>query len=249
MTSKSKVYQVSDETFKKIIANANSYSDCLRALGLTTHGGSSLDVLKRRISELKCSTEHFGTMQIKSPNAKYDLDEILVENSTYAGISRLKIRLVNEGRLEYKCAYCGNIGEWQGQKLTLQLDHVNGKNNDHRIENLRFLCPNCHSITETYAGKNKTHIPAKQYYCIDCGKQVSIKGTVRCIECNAKNNRKIKRPSREELKNMIRSTSFVAIGRQFNVSDNTIRKWCKSYNLPLQVSEIKTYSEEEWKKV
>ena len=81
--------------------------------------------------------------------------KILVENSTYANISRLKIRLINEGRLEYKCACCGNIGEWQGQKLTLQLDHINGKNNDHRIENLRFLCPNCHSITETYAGKNK----------------------------------------------------------------------------------------------
>lgn len=57
--------------------------------------------------------------------------------------------------LEYKCAFCGNTGEWLGQKLTLQLDHINGKNNDYRIENLRFLCPNCHSITPTYAGKNK----------------------------------------------------------------------------------------------
>ena len=155
MASKSKVYQVSDEVFKKIVANANTYSDCLRALELTTRGGSSLDILKRRIAELNCSTKHFGTLQMKSPNAKYDLDEILVENSTYANISRLKTRLINEGRLEYKCAFCGNIGEWQGQKLTLQLDHINGKNNDHRIENLRFLCPNCHSITDTYAGKNK----------------------------------------------------------------------------------------------
>ena len=155
MASKSKVYQVSDEVFKDIVANANTYSDCLRALGLTTRGGSSSDILKRRIAELNCSTEHFGTLQMKSPSAKYDLDEILVENSTYANISRLKIRLINEGRLEYKCACCGNTGEWQGQKLTLQLDHINGKNNDHRIENLRLLCPNCHSITETYAGKNK----------------------------------------------------------------------------------------------
>lgn len=155
MASKSKVYQVSDKVFKEIVANANSYSDCLRALGLTTRGGSSLDILKRRISELKCSTEHFGTKQTKSSNTKYDLDEILIENSTYSNINRLKIRLINEKRLEYKCAFCGNIGEWQGQKLVLQLDHINGKNNDHRIENLRFLCPNCHSITETYAGKNK----------------------------------------------------------------------------------------------
>ena len=115
MASKSKVYQVSDEVFKKIVANANTYSDCLRALELTTRGGSSLDILKRRIAELNCSTEHFGTLQMKSPNAKYDLDEILVENSTYANISRLKTRLINEGRLEYKCAMCGNEGKWQGQ--------------------------------------------------------------------------------------------------------------------------------------
>ena len=56
---KSKVYLVSDEQFKEIVANANSYSDCLRALNLTTKGGSSTDILKKRISELKCSTEHF----------------------------------------------------------------------------------------------------------------------------------------------------------------------------------------------
>ena len=151
----SKVYQVSDEDFKEIINNANSYSDCLRALGLSTKGGSSTDILKRRISELNCSIEHFGKIKKQSPNAKYNLDEILIENSTYANISRLKARLIKENRLEYKCAFCGNTGEWLGQKLTLQLDQNKRKNNDHRIENLRFLCPNCHSITPTYAGKNK----------------------------------------------------------------------------------------------
>lgn len=151
----SKVYQVSDEEFKNIVTNANSYSDCLRALGLGTRGGSSTDILKRRIKELNCSIEHFGNKTVTPANAKYTLDEILIENSTYANISRLKIRLVNEGRLEYKCAFCNNEGEWLGEELVLQLDHINGINNDHRIENLRFLCPNCHSITSTYAGKNR----------------------------------------------------------------------------------------------
>ena len=56
---KSKVYAVSDEEFVQIVANANSYSDCLRALGLSTSGGSSTDVLKERINELECSIEHF----------------------------------------------------------------------------------------------------------------------------------------------------------------------------------------------
>ncbi len=149
----SKVYQVSDDEFRQIIAENCSYSDCLRALGLGTKGGSSTDILKRRINELKCSTEHFNKGQSRHANATYSLDEILVKDSTYANISSLKRRLLKENRLEYKCACCG-ISEWQGKPLTLQLDHINGINNDHRIENLRFLCPNCHSQTETYAGKN-----------------------------------------------------------------------------------------------
>ena len=152
----SKVYQVSKEEFLEVVKNANSYSDCLRALGLSTTGGSSTDVLKRRIAELNCDITHFGSKPQKrvASNIKYTLDEILVENSSYANISRLKQRLVREGVMEYKCANCG-IVEWQGQTLSLHLDHINGINNDHRISNLRFLCPNCHSLTETYAGKNK----------------------------------------------------------------------------------------------
>ena len=151
----SKVYQVSEIEFKEIVTNANTYSDCLRALGLGTNGGSSLDILKRRITELNCSTEHFGASSKQSYQARYSLDEILVENSSYANLARLKTRLINENRLEYKCAECGNKGEWLGKPLSLQLDHINGKNNDHRIENLRFLCPNCHTQTDTYSGKNK----------------------------------------------------------------------------------------------
>ena len=148
----SKVYQVSDEQFIQIVKESNSYSDCLRALGLGTKGGSSTDTLKRRIAELNCSTEHFGK-QLQSVSAKYSLEEILVENSSYANIAELKRRLVKEGKMEYKCQNCG-ISEWLGKPIALQLDHINGINNDHRLTNLRFLCPNCHSQTDTYAGKN-----------------------------------------------------------------------------------------------
>ena len=56
-----------------------------------------------------------------------------------------------------QCNYkrqCGNEGFWNGKKLVLQLEHKNGIHNDHRVENLCFLCPNCHSQTDTYSGKN-----------------------------------------------------------------------------------------------
>jgi hypothetical protein len=150
---KSKVYQLSDEQFKDLVANSSSYSDCLRKLGLTPKGGSSLDILKARIYELNCSTKHFT--QAKNSNYHHhSLDTILVKHSKYANIASLKRRILKAGLLEYKCSVCG-LTEWRGMPISLQLDHINGEHDDHRLENLRLLCPNCHAQTETFAGKNK----------------------------------------------------------------------------------------------
>ena len=89
----------------------------------------------------------------------------------------------------------------------------------------------------------------KQYnFCTDCGKPISL-NAIRCNECNGKIKRIIERPSRDQLKVLIRSTSFSSIGKKYNVSDNAIRKWCKSYNLPYRVSDIKNIPEEEWNKI
>lgn len=150
---KSKVYIPSDEEFREIVANSYSYSDILRTLGLGTKGGSSTDILKRRIKELNCSVDHFR-QSASNVHVQYALNDILVENSTYHNISCLKKRLIDNHLLSYECAICG-ISTWQGQPLSLQLDHINGINNDHRLNNLRLLCPNCHSQTTTYSGKNK----------------------------------------------------------------------------------------------
>ena len=57
----------------------------------------------------------------------------------------------------YECVKCGNKGEWMGEKLSLQLDHINGNNKDNRLDNYRWLCPNCHSQTETWGNPNKEH--------------------------------------------------------------------------------------------
>jgi predicted RNA-binding Zn-ribbon protein involved in translation (DUF1610 family) len=66
----------------------------------------------------------------------------------------IKNRILKENLISYVCSNCG-LNEWNNKPISLHLDHINGKNWDHRIENLRFLCPNCHSQTETYTGKNK----------------------------------------------------------------------------------------------
>ena len=85
----------------------------------------------------------------------------------------------------------------------------------------------------------------KIYYCQKCGKEV-YKGSTYCPECSHFLQRKSERPSREELKKLIREESFTQIGKQFNVSDNTIRKWCISEGLPKTKKEINSYSEDEW---
>lgn len=68
-------------------------------------------------------------------------------------------------------------------------------------------------------------------------------------ECSAKGQQKVDRPEREELKQLIRTTSFLEIGRQFGVSDNAVRKWCDRYNLPRKATEIKKFSDIEWNKI
>lgn len=77
-------------------------------------------------------------------------------DSPYISTHALKRKLINFKLLEYKCSNkkCNIVDEWNGEKIVLQLDHTNGLNTDNRLINLRLLCPNCHSQTETYAGKN-----------------------------------------------------------------------------------------------
>lgn len=82
-------------------------------------------------------------------------------------------------------------------------------------------------------------------FCIDCGKEIT-NGSNRCKKCNSIYQRRVERPSKEELKNLIRNFSFIDIGKKYSVSDNAIRKWCKNYNLPFSKREIKSYSKEEW---
>ena len=88
----------------------------------------------------------------------------------------------------------------------------------------------------------------QKHLCCDCGKIIS-KEALRCPACANIQRRKSIRPNREELKKLIRNESFLSIGKQFNVSDNAIRKWCIAYNLPSRKEDINKYTNEEWLKI
>ena len=94
-----------------------------------------------------------------------------------------------------------------------------------------------------YSCRTDSH---KQYFCVDCGKEIS-KGAQRCVACEALRRKNLPLSvSREELKTLIRTLSFIEIGKKYNVTDNAVRKWCKKYGLPYRVKDIKTFSDEDW---
>lgn len=85
---------------------------------------------------------------------RLDDSEVFVSDSTYQR-GHIKKRILDQSLIEYECKICGLGPEWQGKPMVLVLDHINGKNNDHRLENLRFVCSNCDSQLPTYKSKNK----------------------------------------------------------------------------------------------
>lgn len=134
-------------TIEEAVREAKSYGQVMLLLGYKSRGGNTYQKIRRQIEELGYDTSHFECI-------KYDEGQIFVENSSYSNMARLKEKIVAENLIPYRCEICGNNGTWQGKRLALQLHHRNGKNNDHRLENLVFLCPNCHTQTDNYGSKN-----------------------------------------------------------------------------------------------
>lgn len=160
---KSKLYNISDNEFIEIVQNSSSLTNCISKCGLSIYGLYGRKIIKQRCEELKLDITHWdnrGSSFSTQPSKKRSNEEIFVENSDYKNIRR---RVIKDKLIEYKCAICGNEGEYNGEPLTLHLDHINGIHNDNRLENLRFLCPNCHSQTETFGTRNIKGIYAEKY--------------------------------------------------------------------------------------
>ena len=154
--------QYTKEWLEELCAESYSYSEVLRKAGRKPGGGSN-ETLKKKILEYNIDVSHFtGKGWQKRPDyeprvgtkEKYSLEEVFKEHST---ISQKVLRGYVERHkvIPYKCSNCGCDGHWQNGIISLELDHINGDNTNNLIENLRYLCPNCHALTETYRGKNK----------------------------------------------------------------------------------------------
>lgn len=222
------MWDISNEEFTAIVAGSESYTDALRKCGYTNFGNAK--TIKKRIAKLELSTEHFNKVRTP-PTQKKPLDEILVENSTYCSNHALKKRLISELKWVYECSEC-KLTEWNNKPIALELDHINGANADHRIKNLRLLCPNCHSQTPTFRGKNKPK--TKKRKCADCNEDIGKKNVSGyCIHCVSKyrGSKNPNKPNLQTLENDLKELeTYVAVGAKYGVSDNCIRKWIRKYN-------------------
>lgn len=218
---------------KEAVADSISVADALRKMKLDPRG-LNYRKFKRIVKEQQIDTSHFKCQSHGTPQQiKIQWRDVLVKNSCHEITTLRKNRLIKDGILKNVCSECG-IDTWRSKPIVLQIDHINGIHDDNRLENLRLLCPNCHSQTDTFCGKN---IDKPKTFC-KCGR-VMCKESKMCFRCA--NDRKsgyskIKWPSTERLKSMLESKSYLQVARELGVSDNAIRKHLRVRSKPNQAT-------------
>lgn len=147
------------ELLQQLVNTSESLSEVLRKQGKAI-SGAALKVLK---NTLEAYNIDYGNLDFTHTQRKvFSLNEKL-QKGTNPTPQKLKQQLINEGLKEDKCEICGQLPEWNGQPLVLQLDHINGDHYDNRIENLRIVCPNCHTQTDTFGTKKIKETKEEMY--------------------------------------------------------------------------------------
>lgn len=252
-----------DEEFIVAVEKSTSIRQVLIKLDLSPKGGSYRTV-HRKVKELDLDISHFTGQGWNT--AKGLKNPHYISAFEYLGTDKeissheLRIKLYKENILEEKCSLCGLGPEWQGKSITLQLDHINGCSSDNRLENLRIVCPNCHSQTPTFRGRNITPklssglpsalsvkgspnlITDSQYvsntvdpkdkskFFCDCGKE-KVKNAKTCLTCSYQNLERIVWPSKEELEVLVWLKPRSTLAKELGVSDKAIARRCSKFNI------------------
>jgi 5-methylcytosine-specific restriction endonuclease McrA len=224
-----------DEDLRQAVVKATNFCEVCRYLGIKPTGGSYYNA-KRRIHRLNLDTSHFvKDKKILCRNInirKKPISEILViieEKQGRTERSKL-VRALIESNIPYQCSICNNDGIWFGKDLILQVDHKDGDWKNNQIENLRFLCPNCHTQTPTYGNKGEFK-QWQKFECLDCKKRCS---SIRCNDCAGKfrqQNNTPNFPDKEEFAKLLWEKPAIEIAKMFNLSDKAIEKRAKKLGL------------------
>lgn len=145
---------IDPEAFSSAVTSSDSVAQVLRKLGRAAVG-SNYKWVHKTVKDLNLDTSHFTGKAHGRTRSPFALkpEDVLIENgkATTGAVKKMVRRLK---LIPYFCSECNSKPKWKGKPLVLRMDHINGKRNDHRTDNLRFLCPNCDSQTITYCGRN-----------------------------------------------------------------------------------------------
>lgn len=262
------------EDFISAWKTSKTYSEVKIKLGYKATNGRLATTIRNEAYFMGLSFEHMDNYRSGSRGKKeYTEDELKVYLSTYNKrmSGNYKERVRQSGILGNTCQNCGIGYKYNGKFLQLQIDHIDGDNTSNNVENLRLLCPNCHSQTHNWGSRNlsieykgklvKVHDLSdeqrkelhkrrlKPNRCVDCDTHI-LKGSTRCNSCSSKMRYKELRggidiPSEEDLMQVLRecNCNFTKVGRYYKVSDNNIRKWCKRYGIPHKVKDLRKFIE------
>ena len=148
----SRMAQYSKKEFEQIIKGSANHAEALRKMGFSTAHGANIKTLKRYIEKYEIDCSHFD--QYKTKEKLTHTDEEIFKKDSRVSQHCLRARYLKNNYTKYECAICGQGPEWNGKPLTLTLDHINGKNNDNELSNLRWVCPNCDRQLDTFGYKN-----------------------------------------------------------------------------------------------
>jgi hypothetical protein len=210
------------------------------------HSGGAHLILKKYAELWRISTDHFdpyAAVRGSGERRRRSLEEVLVEHSTFAR-NHLKERLYDARLKQPVCELCGQGELWQGRRMGMILDHINGVSDDNRLENLRIVCPNCAATLDTHCARGR-RLTRTEQACLRCGTSFRPKYATQryCSRaCGSRWDRKgiprpavrrVERPPYPQLLREVRALGYSGTARRYGVTDNAIRKWLRMYERDL----------------
>lgn len=215
--------KLSKEFLEPAIASSLSFSEAMRKCGYTSVTGGSHSHFSKTVRKLGIDTSHLlgqaRNRGQKASNKKSASDYLVYHANGERQRCACLVRSLLEIGRDHRCFLCG-ISDWQGKRLVLEIEHKDGDFQNDREDNLEFICPNCHSQTDTYCRSKES-----------LGKEkVKKKQRIPAVPRPKKPRpRKVEWPSLEELRLLSKEMSMTKIGEKYGISDNAVRKWFRKY--------------------
>lgn len=230
----------SDEDIIKYAREVKTASELLLKLGLKQAGGNYYTI-KRKLDKLNIDCSHWV-------GKAWNKDQRTKKWSDFKNNEHIKKHLIKDrGRI---CESCSNT-EWMKNPIPLEIHHIDGDRTNNDYDNLQLVCPNCHSLTSNYRGRNVkkgtsdieinnlSSLSRTKTKCTLCDDSTHGSKSGLCVKCYKKSTRKRIRPPFLQLCEEIEELGYCATGRIYNVTDNSIRKWKKSYEKEIHRLAIK----------